>query len=215
MKSKETLVACYLKNVLTWLIHIISEKVPPDIDVSVTLSYLSKNCNEQDPIEVQKKFFRILELVMQQFMAQYCTMTGCKPENINVKCGKKDDGRRKRSAQISHRLEIDFQMKIPFPKNQSIGINKTVENVQSSFAQSLNKSASTVEVGGEKLKLERPPTVQFTGLNCKDGYVLNSDSCGEYKICVIIFFTLFCCFLKKLSLLYEYLHGYVSFFLVK
>lgn len=113
----------------------------------------------------------------------YCKHLPCKLENVKVKCGEKDDGRRKRSTSNT-RLEIDFQMKIPLPKNASSSINQTVQNVQSSVLESINKSVSVMEVRGVKFKLDGTPTLKYIGLTCENGYVLKSYSCGKCYITV-------------------------------
>ncbi|KXJ29306.1 Sushi, von Willebrand factor type A, EGF and pentraxin domain-containing protein 1 [Exaiptasia diaphana] len=155
-----------------------SEATESNAQLGGTAHYLAENCDEQDPDEVKKNFLKLMELLLNKYFPRYCSLSTCKLDNIYVKCGKKDDERRRRNTQNINRLEIDFQMKIPFPKNQSSNINKTVQNMQTSVFQSLNKSASTIEIRGVKLKLESPPTLRFVGLSCKDGFVLNGAICA-------------------------------------
>jgi hypothetical protein len=80
----------------------------------------------------------------------------------------------------TERLDVSFEIQVPFPKQSSSNVNNTVAEVTSSLMETINNSVSKLEVDGQVLTLDRssPQTLKFIGVTCASGQVLKGALCG-------------------------------------
>lgn len=113
----------------------------------------------------------------------HCTSDSkkCKLKNVKVTCWK---ARKRRSVDDNNRVDISFEMELPFVKNASADMNNTVAELKSSVMETINKSVSKLEVDGQVITLDKssPSTLKFVSLTCGPGQVLKGAVCGEYLL---------------------------------
>lgn len=165
---------------LTMNIVFISEPDLATITVNGILHYIAKECQSRKE-NIRRQFWSQMQKYMLSIAHCMLDKSRCKLKNVEVTCRK---GRNRRSVNDNNKVDISFDMELPFVKNASADVNDTVAEVKSSVMETINKSLSKLEVDGQVITLDKssPSTLKFVSLTCGPGQVLKGAACGEYLL---------------------------------